>query len=265
MATSDAPISIGRVTLVVNDLDRMGGFYEEIIGLNLINRDGELAVFGVGGMPLLELQLDKAARRRPHEAGLFHTAFLVPEREDLGLWLRHASGLGLRINGASDHLVSEALYLSDPEGNGIEIYRDRPHTDWVRKGDEIEMATLPLDVQELATTAKGDWKGAPTGTVIGHVHLQVGNVDAADEFMRNTLGLTQTYALPSAGWYGAGGYHHHLAVNVWNSKRAGPRTPQTTGLAEVELLADPNTLPAGTLTDPWKNHFKITARQARAA
>jgi len=265
MIASDAPISIGHVALVVSDLDLMAEFYERIIGLNLISRSGEAASLGVATTPLIELRQDKAAKSRPQEAGLFHTAFLLPARRDLGSWLHHASDHDIRLEGASDHLVSEALYLTDPEGNGIEIYRDRPSNDWVRDGDEIRLETRPLDLDELLGDTRGSWSGAPVDSIIGHVHLQVGDIGIANDFMTKHLGMTRTSHLPSAGWYGSGGYHHHLAANVWNSKGAGVRRPGTTGLAEVGLLAAPHALPAGTISDPWGIPFKISAIQARAA
>lgn len=265
MTASQAPISIGHVALVANDLDRMSAFYERVIGLSLISRDGETARLGAATTPLIELRQDKTAKRRPQEAGLFHTAFLLPERNDLGRWLRHAADNGIRLDGASDHLVSEALYLTDPEGNGVEVYRDRPSDDWIRDGDNIKLATTPPDLEDLAGGAKGKWSDAPAGTTIGHVHLQVGDIDLAENFITKTLGMVQTSRLPSAGWYGSGGYHHHLAANVWNSRGAGRRSPGTIGLAEIGLLAAPSALPAGTLADPWGTQFTIAATQARAA
>ena len=261
MATSDAPVSIGRVALIVRDLDAAARFHESALGLDLVARDGPVAVLGQGDRPLVELREDRAARPAPGEAGLFHTAFLLPDRASLARWLVHAFGRGLRLDGAADHLVSEAIYLSDPEGNGIEIYRDRPRGEWPRRDGALQMATLPLDLQELAGVADGPWTGVPEDTVIGHVHLQVGDVAENDDFVTGRLGLARTAGLPSAGFYGSGGYHHHLGGNVWNSKGAGRRTPGAAGLANVELLADPGALPAGTLEDPWGTRFTIVHRQ----
>lgn len=136
MATSDAPISIGQVALTVRDLDQMTAFYEEVIGLGLVVRNGNTALLGSDRGVLLELQQDRLARPYPQEAGLFHTAFLLPSRQDLGAWLVHADKSGVRITGASHHGVSEALYLDDPEGNGIEIYRDLPRQNWTRTGGQ---------------------------------------------------------------------------------------------------------------------------------
>lgn len=266
MATSDAPVSIGRVTLTVRDTDAMARFYESALGLNLVRRDGDTVVLGQADRPLVELRQDRLARSRPHEAGLFHTAFLLPDRESLARWLVHARQHDVRLDGASDHLVSEALYLTDPEGNGIEIYRDRPREEWPRRDGRIELVTLPLDLAALASSATAAWEGAPDGTVIGHVHLQVGDVAEHEDFVVSHLGLQVTSRVPSAGFYGSGGYHHHLGGNVWNSRGAGARSPGTTGLAEVELLADPDVLTAGSATDPWGTRFTIVpVHRARAA
>ena len=264
MATSDAPVSIGRVALTVRDLDAVARFYESAIGLTPLRRDGASVTLGCDDRPLIELRRDPAARSRPGEAGLFHTAFLLPDRASLARWLMHAHETRVPLDGASDHLVSEALYLSDPEGNGIEVYRDRPRGEWPRRGGEIEMATLPLDLQGLARTADGAWTGAPDATVIGHVHLQVGDVGANDEFVTGQLGLTRTARLPTAGFYGSGDYHHHLGGNVWHSRGAGPRTPGAAGLADVELLSDPDVLSAGAVQDPWGTGFTIVHRERAA-
>lgn len=264
MSALETPLAIGRIALTVNDLDTVSAFYEDVIGLALIGRDGETALLGTGESSMVELRQDKAARQRPNEAGLFHTAFLLPSRRDLGLWIHHIRDKGVHLDGASDHLVSEALYLHDPEGNGIEVYVDRPRSDWIRHGDQIEMATDPLDLSDLANV-QGKWAGVPGGTTIGHMHLRVGDVEAADAFMTGRLGLTRTARLPSAGWYGSGGYHHHLAVNAWQSRGAGRRSATSTGLAEIELVVQPGTLPAGPIEDPWGTQFTISSAQSRAA
>jgi catechol 2,3-dioxygenase len=252
MSETDTPLSIGRVTLTVNNLDVVSGFYENVIGLSLLDRDGETAMLGTGEATLIELRHDKLARHHPGEAGLFHTAFLLPSRRDLGLWTRHIREFGASLDGASDHLVSEALYMRDPEGNGIEVYVDRPRSEWVRHGNDIEMATEPLDLSDLTNVP-----GAPDGTVIGHVHLCVGDIETADRFMTGPLGLTRTSRLPSAGWYGSGGYHHQLAANVWHSRGAERRSTGSGGVAEIELLVQPETLPLGPMEDPWGTQFTI--------
>jgi catechol 2,3-dioxygenase len=155
--------------------------------------------------------------------------------------------------------VSEAIYLSDPEGNGIEVYADKPRAVWPQENGQLRMATERLDLDALARAADGPWQGAPDGTVVGHVHLQVGDVAEAEAFNSGTLGFPVTTHYPGAAFYGSGGYHHHLATNVWNSRGAGPRRRPSTGLAEVRILADSPEFDAvlartggqGEIDDPW--------------
>ena len=264
MATSDAPISIVQVALTVRDLDKTATFYEDVIGLGLISRNGETALLGTEGLALIELRQDRKAKPYPKEAGLFHTAFLLPSKRDLGAWLIYARERGVGLDGASHHGVSEALYLSDPEGNGIEIYRDLPREDWKRSGETVHMTTHALDLRSLTREA-GQWQGAPEGTVIGHVHLRVGDVAMAADFITAEIGMAQTFQLPSARWFGSGGYHHHLAVNQWQSQGAGQRSAGVAGLASVELLASPGTISPGRLVDPWGIAFNVTSAQGPTA
>ncbi|WP_172331405.1 VOC family protein [Mangrovicoccus sp. HB161399] len=261
MATSSAPLEIGRVALTVHDLGKTGAFYEHVIGLERLGSDGESARYGAGGRPLVELRLDRAARKSTRrEAGLFHTAFLLPERADLGAWLRYAAETRIGLHGVSDHLVSEALYLADPEGNGIEIYVDRPRSEWDVKGGLVHMSTDPLDLESLAAAAS-PWQGAPEGTVVGHVHLQAGALPQAQEFISGELGFDVTSKYPGALFFGSGGYHHHLAGNIWNSRNAPVRQFPATGLAAVEIL-DGTGRAATVLHDPWGTEFDITPKEA---
>ncbi|WP_134679562.1 VOC family protein [Paracoccus ravus] len=263
MASSDGPIQIGRVALRVKDLHKVSAFYQRIIGLAYLRGDGEQHILGVGDLALLDLRSDRAARHHSNEAGLFHTAFLLPDRVALGSWLRFAAANRVSLDGASDHLVSEALYLHDPEGNGIEIYADRPRDDWRHHGGEVVMDTRPLDLAALQRIGSDDWQAAPNGTVIGHVHLQVGNIAKAEDFYTSRLGMDRTSHRPGASFFGSGGYHHHLAGNIWNSRAAGQRRPDTAGLAEIVLQADATRLDqlgAGSLADPWGTEFRIEAK-----
>lgn len=269
MSTASAPVEIGRVALTVRDIDRVAGFYESVIGLRPIASDGSLRRLGAGGRVLLELRADPAARPAdPRAAGLFHTAFLLPSRADLGAWLVHAAGARVALQGASDHLVSEAIYLADPEGNGIEVYRDRARDEWPREGGRIRMATDPLDLPSLAAGARGPWAGAPEGTAVGHVHLQVGDVPEAEAFYSGRLGFDIVTHYPGAAFYSTGGYHHHLATNVWNSRRAGVRSEGVAGLADVELLAAPadHARLVAALgshgADPWGTPISVAAKPA---
>jgi catechol 2,3-dioxygenase len=277
---SKAPHRVGRVALVVRDLDRVADFYQAALGLRIVERSPGLLRLGTGASVLLELRHDPQARvRSRREAGLFHTAFLLPERVDLGAWLSHAMAEGISLTGAADHLVSEALYLNDPEGNGIEIYVDRPSAEWRWSGNLIEMATDPLDLDALVREASTRaWSGFPDEGVIGHVHLQVGDLSDADGFYRDLLGFDIMTHYPGASFYGSGGYHHQLAGNIWNSRGAAVRSDHATGLADVELPVDDDVLaavrsrsPAAaesggkdgiTLRDPWGT--SITLRSAPA-
>lgn len=267
---SQSTFGMGRVALTVNDIATVGDYYEKAIGLARLSRDGETATYGAGDRVLLELRADRAARRRSaREAGLFHTAFLLPARADLGRYTRFLAENRIPVVGASDHAVSEAIYLTDPEGNGIEVYADRPAADWQWKDGSVHMVTEALDVAGLVATA-GDspWQGAPDGSVVGHVHLQVGALPPAEAFYHGLLGLDITTHYPGATFYSAEGYHHHVATNLWNSRGAGKRDFPSTGLTEMEILLDPARaaairarLPDGpaagvdgaglTLEDPW--------------
>lgn len=268
MSTASAPVEIGRVTLTVHDLPRVSDFYERMLGLARLSGDGAEAVLGAGAVPVLALRADPAARwRAGTEAGLFHNAFLLPARAALGRWLVHAAGRGLRLEGASDHLVSEAVYLSDPEGNGIEVYADKPRSAWRGPDGRLRMATERLDLGAVAGAADGPWTGAPEGTVMGHVHLQVGDAGTAERFFTGTLGMETTAHYPGAAFVSWGGYHHHLAGNAWNSRGAGRREQPSTGLAEVDLRANPEAFAqlsarwGGTRTqDPWGTAFALSPK-----
>ena len=271
MATSDAPIEIGHVILTVHDLDALSAFYQRAVGLELLASDGESARLGAGGRLLLELRRDPAARRSsPREAGLFHTAFLLPDRRDLGALLNAYAERGFQLEGASDHAVSEALYLSDPEGNGIEIYADRPRAAWPRgAAGEIEMTTERLDIAALRRAAAGPWTGAPADTVVGHVHLRVGAIPEAEAFYTGVLGMDLVTRYPGGSFYATGGYHHHLATNTWHSRGAAPRSGPDTGLAAVVLRAEPAAFAAlearaneGALRDPWNTRFTLDRKPA---
>lgn len=244
VTSAGAPLRIGKVALNVRDLDTMSAFYQQVVGLSQIESAGRTVLLGVDGAVLLELRGNADLRfASPLDAGLFHTAFLLPTRADLGSWLLNAVRLGVPIQGASDHMVSEAIYLADPEGNGIEIYWDRPSQDWTWRDGMVEMSTLGLDVQSLAEVARMNiWNGLPSGSSIGHVHLQVGDILAAQAFYSELLGMDIVHRVSGASFYSSGGYHHHIATNVWNSIGASTRTEGTTGLASFELIANNPTL-----------------------
>jgi catechol 2,3-dioxygenase len=209
----------GRAALVVNDLDAVSEFYRDVVGLAVQRREGRRTTLGAGGDPLLELTADPdAAPRAPESAGLFHTAFRVPSRAALADALDRV-GEAWELTGASDHHVSEALYLDDPEGNGVEIYRDRPREAWPTDDDgHVEMDTLPLDLEGLAAEARGE-ASVPGGTDVGHVHLEVSDLPASRRFYAGTLGMNvrQEWG-PNALFVAAGDYHHHVGLNAWNGR-----------------------------------------------
>ena len=231
---------LGAIRLRAGDVGLLRDFYQRVIGLRpLAARDGVTAL-GAGDRVLVELDPGpEAPPRPPMTTGLFHLAILVPTRADLARALRRVWESGWRLSGASDHLVSEALYLSDPEGNGIELYRDRPREEWPRAGGELEMATLPLDLESLISEPGGD-EEAPSvaeGTVLGHVHLQVADLADAERFWVDGLGLDVTArGYPGALFTSAGGYHHHVGLNVWAGVGA-PRPPAgARGMERFEVV-----------------------------
>lgn len=261
MKSADAPISIQSSTLVVNDLDKVADFYHAILGLERLSSDGETRSLGAGGKPLLILQKDPHARRYPAEAGLFHNAFLMPDRASLGRWLTHAGSAGVRFTGMADHMVSEAVYLDDPEGNGIEVYADRPSEGWQFAADgQLRLDTTAMDVRSVLDAADRPWDAVPDDLVLGHVHLQVGDMDDVHRFMTQELGQDLMTHEGSAAFYSSGGYHHHFAGNIWNSRHAGQRSADSTGLAGVTLKSDGSRLKAGQVTDPWGTRFTVEVR-----
>ncbi|WP_420797351.1 VOC family protein [Aminobacter anthyllidis] len=249
------PISVARVGLKARDADALAGFYRDVVGLQELSRDGETITLGAGSRALLDIEADKAAKPDdPRSAGLFHTAFLLPSRADLGRWIKHAIDRRIPVDGASDHLVSEALYLTDPEGNGIEIYRDRPHDSWKWNGSQVAMATDQLDIPSIvAEVSAGDagWRGMPENSIVGHVHLRVGDPAAAADWWKTQFGFdTVAKYGNSAVFLSSGGYHHHIGANSWQSPGAGKRDLSRTGLAWVEMRSA-DAKAASSYEDPW--------------
>ncbi|HEX7545625.1 MAG TPA: VOC family protein [Gemmatimonadaceae bacterium] len=215
---------LGRVRLQVSDLARSIAYYESVIGLRTITRDAETARLGThgGDTVIVELRERRGATPVPRRGllGLYHFAILVPDRSVLGRFLRHATALGVHV-GMSDHLVSEAIYLTDPDGLGIEVYADRPRESWRKVERQIAMATDPLDAENLMAAGGGaPFTGLPAGTVIGHVHLHVGDIEKAAHFYHEGLGFDKmVWNYPGALFLAAGGYHHHLGTNTWAAGR----------------------------------------------
>lgn len=231
---------LGAVSLASPDPRSLVAFYRDLLGLDVL-AEGEATVLGAGGRPLVEILSRPKAPPAPRRApGLFHMAIRVPDRASLAARLLALHGAGLRL-GASNHLVSEALYVDDPDGNGVEIYRDLPRAEWpVEPDGSIAMQTLPLDLQSLAREAKVAGGPAPAATDMGHVHLKVNDLDAAKRFWVDTVGLAIMARYPGALFVSADGYHHHVGLNVWQSGGAPVPALGTAGLDHftVTLAAD---------------------------
>ncbi len=266
--------ALGSVHLTVSDLERSRQFYESVIGLSSVELDDGTVGAGVagsrvGGHPIIVLHGDASAPPLNRRAtGLFHLAILVPSRQDLAFALARLAQERWPLDGASDHLVSEALYLSDPDGNGIEIYRDRPREEWPSRDGRLEMATLPLDLDGLLSELTGAselQRSAPSGTRIGHVHLQVADLGTAEDFYSGLLGFDVTVrGYPGALFVSAGGYHHHLGLNTWAGEGAPAPPADARGLhhfeialptaAELERVRE-RLLAAGALCEPAGEGF----------
>ena len=240
MSELPADARLGAIRLRAADVGLLRDFYERAIGLRALPSDDGISAVGAADGPLVELVGKPDAPVRPAgTTGLFHLALLVPTRADLARALRRIFDAGWHLSGASDHLVSEALYLSDPEGNGIELYRDRPREEWPHQDDEIAMATLPLDLEGLLAepAADEDAPSMPDGTVLGHVHLQVADLDEASAFWVGAVGFDVTASLyPGALFVSAGGYHHHVGLNTWAGVGAPPPPEGARGLDRFEIV-----------------------------
>jgi catechol 2,3-dioxygenase len=275
--------SIGAVRLQVADLDRSVRYYQSVIGLTLLTQAQGVVTLGApDGVPLVHLHGEPRARPAPKGAiGLYHFAILLPDRAALGRFAAHVMRNNIRV-GMSDHLVSESFYLTDPDGLGIEVYADRPASTWQNLGRELAMAVDPLDVRSVIASGGGlDWTGAPAGTVMGHVHLHVGDIDAASSYYHGALGFDRiVWSFPGALFLSAGGYHHHLGTNTWSS--GPPPAADQARLLEWEILlpgADDVAAAASSLesagwtarqtergwmsADPWGTTLRIVPRADR--
>ena len=269
-----ADIRLGRVRLQVADLERSLAWYERVLGLRVLRRAGAEAALGAhgDGAVLVELRDKPGAAPVPRRGrlGLYHFAILLPERAALGRFVAHLGEIGERA-GASDHRVSEAVYLQDPDGLGIEVYADRPRDTWRVVDGQIAMSTDPLDLEDVVRAAGGaPWTGMPAGTKIGHVHLHVGDLGEAAAFYHQGLGLDQVvWSYPGALFLSAGGYHHHLGLNTW-AAGAAPAGDDDARLLEWEIvvpsaedaeaalesLAD-HVVEEGVVRDPWGTALRI--------
>jgi catechol 2,3-dioxygenase len=235
-----AATRLGVVRLQVADLTRSLAYYERVLGLRTLRREGAVAMLGPvdGDTAIIELHEKPGIRPVPRRGklGLYHFAILLPDRASLGRFVSHLSEIGAYA-GMSDHLVSEALYLTDPDGLGIEVYADRPRADWRYEGRQLAMTANPLDVQSLVSAAgNAAWTGMPNGTTMGHVHLHVGDLAEAAAFYHEALGFDKVaWDYPGALFMSAGGYHHHLGTNTW-AAGAPPASEDDARLLEWEMV-----------------------------
>ncbi len=274
---------LGAVRLQVAQLPRSLAFYQPVLGLRVLSQEPGVATMGAVGddEPLVVLVERAGARPSGHGLlGLYHFALRLPTRGDLGRFVRHLGALGVRA-GAGDHLVSEAFYLTDPDGLGIEVYADRPRDQWQRQGRELMLATDPVDVHGLlAVAGEAPWAGMPAGTRMGHVHLHVGGLAGAAGFYGEGLGFDRmTWRYPGALFLGAGGYHHHVGTNTWAGAGARPPAADDAQLlawtlvlsdaAEVDAVAASLTAQGATVAwagrnvllarDPWGTAVRVVA------
>jgi catechol 2,3-dioxygenase len=275
---------LGRVRLQVADLERSIDFYKSVLGFRLIERTDDYARLGPHGenREIVHLHQLRTARPVPRRGllGLYHFAILLPDRASLGRFIAHLGAIGAYA-GMSDHFVSEAVYLTDPDGLGIEVYSDRPRDAWKYDEQQLYMTTNHLDVDDLIRAARGEkWTGMPAGTVLGHVHLYVGDIDKAEAFYHQALGFDKVvWSYPGALFMSAGGYHHHLGTNTW-AKGAPPATDADARLLEWEILVPTSRDAADAaksvkasgydvkaesgewvLTDPWGTSLRLVPEE----
>ena len=280
-------IRLGAVSLQVADLARSLEYYQRVLGTRVLARGASSASLGVQGddRPLIHLHELRGARPVPRRGrlGLYHFAILLPDRPALGRFITHLAAIG-EYAGMSDHLVSEAVYLTDPDGLGIEVYADRPRSAWRHEGGQLVMATEPLDVASVVAAAGGSqWNGMPTGTTMGHIHLFVDDIARATSFYHEGLGLEKmVWNYPGALFMAAGGYHHHLGTNTWAA--SAPRAES----GDARLLEWAIEMPEGisvdgavrsieaaghtvtrttdgaTVIDPWGTRLRLSDAQSGA-
>jgi catechol 2,3-dioxygenase len=274
------PLHIGAVGMVARDLDLLANYYQHLLGLTALERSDKVAKLGVNGVTLLEIEHRPNAKPDDQRtAGLYHNAFLMPTRPDLARWILHIAKHRVPVSGASDHDVSEAIYLDDPEGNGVEVYSDRQPESWRREGKIIFQKTDPLDIEAIireVDPATATYPEAPGGLRVGHIHLRVGNADQAERFYCDILGMEVTRRRTGATFISSGGYHHHVGANVWHSQGADMRDKDRAGLgwftiqaadaatfdATVARLSGANApiepIPGGVeTTDPWGTRVRL--------
>lgn len=275
-------VFVNELVLKVTDIDRSIKFYTKIMGFSLLKKNGKEAILTADGFkPIVTLiEPEDVVLKIPKRTGLYHFAVLLPSRYHLGLFIKNIRDQWYPIIGGSNHGVSEAIYLEDPDGNGIEVYRDVDTAEWSRSGDRINMVSDPLDYDQLMAEAGEDkWDNTPLDTIIGHIHLHVGNLDLAKKFYTDGLGFDLTMeAGTSAIFLSSGGYHHHIGLNVWNGRNAEPLPANSVGMKYYSLVFPDEDTRANTLDnlvnlgyevikegnhiftkDPSSNLIKLTA------
>jgi catechol 2,3-dioxygenase len=279
-----AETRMGPVHLTVSDLGRSLDYYRTVVGLDVLEQGPGRASLGADSTELLGLVEESGAQPSDGYTGLYHFALLVPDRPSLARWLAHAVRDQVPLTGLSDHYVSEAIYLRDPDRHGIEIYADRPRELWEGRVGE-RMTTEPLDVRDLLGEADGDFDGLPAGTTMGHVHLKVAAIPATVEFYRDVLGFDLVVErVPQAAFLSAGGYHHHFGANTWESAGAPPPPEGSAALRHATVVLpsaetrdevvrrvtgagqEPEETATGTFVrDPSGNAVLLTATSAPAS
>jgi catechol 2,3-dioxygenase len=280
-ATIHPATEVGTVTLKVADLQRSLKFYTEVIGLRTFQANEHTAVLGAGKRAILTLEAVPGANRQPvNTTGLYHAAILLPDRHALAVKIAQIAAIQYPF-GYSDHLVSEAFYLSDPDGNGLELYRDRPRSEWHWDGQQIRMASDPIDFDSFFAEIKDNDEAVgnpevPNGTKLGHMHLRIANIPLAEQFYQGVLGFNVTAKLPGALFLSAGGYHHHLGMNTWESRNSKLPMEPSAGLRELSIslpdVAELDRLTtqieaagvpversddSAVILDPWQNRIKL--------
>jgi catechol 2,3-dioxygenase len=246
MQTLPATTRIQHIHLQVSNLAQSLIFYSNLMGFQVVQQTGRTAYLSTTGQEPFQLILTEVADAIPkprNSTGLYHVAILLPNRLELGRLFKRLVEHQWPFQGFSDHAVSEALYLPDPDGNGLELYRDRPRSEWLWENGQLYMTTAPLDVESLLAEADSDgqpWNGIPADTAIGHVHLHVNNLLAAEKFYHEVIGLDVMVAWHShrASFLAAGGYHHHLGINTWAGESVPPPPPNAAGLRSFALAID---------------------------
>lgn len=238
---------VDHVHIYVQNIERSLAFYQELMGLSILSQEANKIEFTTDGRtPILTVEVPEGVQPKlPHTTGLYHFAILLPTRKDLALFFRHLLMNRVQLQGGSDHGFSEALYFSDPDGNGIEVYADKPDDLWEWENGQVKGNTTYLEIESLMELAGDDfWQGMPEGTLMGHIHLHVDDLLSADRFYLEGLGLDLTMRYPGqASFYSWGKYHHHIAVNVWNGRNASKPNPLSVGLHEYAIqYSDVNTL-----------------------